>query len=116
MKCRVDVSGTKLRAAADPEPVLRSRDSGEVARDRVTGQTMYHVAITASEPGETPEVWKVKVPGEPKGVVEGVALKVTGLRLNFWEMNGNSGVSLRAESIEPLTTPPPATGNKAPAS
>ncbi|HEV2360502.1 MAG TPA: hypothetical protein VGS21_02255 [Acidimicrobiales bacterium] len=47
----------------------------------------------------------VKVPGEPKGLVEFTPVRVTGLVAITWEVGPNHGVSFRAERIETIKAP-----------
>ena len=48
------------------------------------------------------EVISVKVPGEPKGITQGTAIKVSGLVATPWTMGDRNGVAYRATQIEPL--------------
>jgi len=49
-------------------------------------------------------VFSVKVAGEPKGVSQGSALKVSGLTAQPWAMGERSGIAFRASRIEPAGT------------
>jgi hypothetical protein len=82
------------------EPVVRDRSTGEVATDRETGKTMYRVHLTVVLPGEVPpQVWSVRVIGEPKGLVAGQVVTMSGLVASEWEMEGRHGIGFRADSV-----------------
>ena len=67
------------------------------------GQALFMVQVVSlSDSGA--EVWKVKVPGKPIGLKTGIPVKITGLVASPWSMSDNrSGVSFRADRIEPIT-------------
>ena len=110
MKFLLDTTNTTLIAGGVPEPVVKNRETGELSRDRDTGQTMFvvHVIALTPIPGEKPQIWSVKVPGEPAGIEANTVLRITGLMASDWENGDRHGISLRAASITPATTPAPA--------
>ena len=101
LRLRVLTKGTDYLAAGPPEPVL-DFDSKQPRANR-DGEAMFTVSVIAMSSDGT-DVLKVKVPGEPKGIVRGASLKVTGLVGTYWELNGRSGVSFSAERVEPFST------------
>jgi hypothetical protein len=110
---KVDTNGVTFRAAGDPAPVLKNRETGEVAKDRTTGQTMYSVELLVKTPENRAEIWTVKVVGEPAGVVEGELVQVLGLAGQDWENGDRHGISWRAEAIVSASgakTPPAPAG------
>jgi hypothetical protein len=76
-------------------------DTGEVRKDRASGQTMFVIGVVAMR-GRDSSVIQVQVPGEPKGLGVGTALRLVGLEGAPWERDGRSGVSLRAVAVTPL--------------
>jgi hypothetical protein len=102
MKLPIDTNGLPLQCGTVPTPVL-DYDTREHKADE-NGEPLYGLQLVAfSEYG--PQVLKVTVPGEPKGLGMGVPVKVRGLVANYWQMGERSGVSFRAEKVEPETNP-----------
>jgi hypothetical protein len=82
------------------EPVIRDHKTGELAVDPKTGQTHYRVHVTVVLPGEVrPQVWSIRVLGEPKGLQAGQAVTMSGLIASEWEMEDRHGIGFRAESV-----------------
>ncbi|ASQ95715.1 hypothetical protein [Streptomyces sp. 11-1-2] len=96
-----------LRCAVGPEPKIADFESKEVKKDR-DGNTIYTVAVTVRQDGRRVSVIEIAVPGEPKGVVEGSEVRVTGLEAFAWAMGDRHGVSFRAAAITPVSAPAPA--------
>jgi hypothetical protein len=102
-KMPIDPNRVTFVAGGPAEPVVKNRDTGELATDRVTKQTMFQLHLTVFLAGESkPEVWTVKVAGQPPAISQGERVMVTGLMGSDWENNGRHGVSFRAESIAPV--------------
>lgn len=102
MKLRVDTSGTTFLCAGPPEPVV-DFDS-KAPRITEDGRPLFSVSLVAlSEDGA--EVFAVKVAGEPKGIVQGSGVKVSGLVASPWTMGDRSGVAFRADKVEVSTSP-----------
>ncbi|GHJ30438.1 MULTISPECIES: SCO3933 family regulatory protein [Streptomyces] len=93
-----------LRCAVGPEPKIADFESKEVKKDR-DGNTIYTVAVTVRQDGRRVSVIEIAVPGEPKGVVEGAEVRVTGLEAFAWAMGDRHGVSFRAAAITPAPAP-----------
>ena len=102
MPLRMPINSDALHAITTGfEPALKDRKTGEPKRDPDTGQPIYTVHLTVTLPGEVrPQVWAVKVIGEPKGLQPG-PVKLTGLMAIEWEMEGRKGIRFEAESIAP---------------
>lgn len=98
MKLPVDTSGMTFMCATAPEPVL----DFETKRPRAdeNGEVLYSVQVVALADGSA-EIIAVKVPGEPS-VTQGTMLQVHGLVASPWSMGDRSGVSFRANRIEPV--------------
>jgi hypothetical protein len=101
LRLHVSTEGNDHMAAGPPEPVL-DFDSKQ-PRVGGDGRPLYSVSVVALGP-EGAEVLKVKVPGEPKGIVRGTPVTLTGVVATYWELNGRSGISFSAERIDPVTT------------
>ncbi|MEV8397151.1 SCO3933 family regulatory protein [Streptomyces niveus] len=97
-----------LRCAVGPEPKIADFETKEVKRDK-EGNTIYSVAVTVRQEGRRVSVIEISVTGEPKGVVEGAEVRVTGLDAFSWAMGDRHGISFRAAAI----TPVPASGTTA---
>ncbi|MGW4077267.1 SCO3933 family regulatory protein [Streptomyces asiaticus] len=94
-----------LRCAVGPEPKIADFESKEVKKDR-EGNTVYTVAVTVRQDGRRVSVIEIAVPGEPKGVVEGSEVRVTGLEAFAWAMGDRHGISFRASAITPVPAVP----------
>ncbi|MBL1117110.1 hypothetical protein JK364_32705 [Streptomyces sp. 110] len=90
-----------LRCAVGPEPKIADFESKEVKKDR-DGNTIYTVAVTVRQDGRRVSVIEIAIPGEPKGVVEGSEVRVTGLEAFAWAMGDRHGISFRASAITPV--------------
>ncbi|MEU1804342.1 hypothetical protein [Streptomyces sp. NPDC019937] len=96
-----------LRCAVGPEPKIADFESKEVKKDR-DGNTIYTVAVTVRQERRRVSVIEIAVSGEPKGVMEGSEVRVTGLEAFAWTMGDRHGVSFRAAAITPVPAPAPA--------
>lgn len=102
----VDVSRLGvLRCAVAPEKKLSNYETQEVKKDR-DGNTVYTVAVMVRQDGRRVSVIEVAVSGEPKGVVEGAEVRLTGLEALAWSMGDRHGISFRAAAITPVPTSP----------
>jgi hypothetical protein len=97
---RMETSGALLICVVAPQVRMKNQDTGEVRTDRLTGQPLYQVGVCYAV-GRTAEVLRVSVVGEPKGLVVGQAVKVTGLRAIQWEQDNRRGTAYKADAIEP---------------
>jgi hypothetical protein len=101
MRYRVATEGDQLLAATAAEPVL-DRESGRprLGPDGKPDQVLTVVVMDAAGA----DVWRVKSTDVAKGVSQGAPVRIHGLVATTWEIAGKSGVSLRAERIEPAST------------
>jgi hypothetical protein len=83
---------------AKVEPVLDHR-TGEMSVDRESRQPFYRVHLMVISQDGKPEVWSVKLLGEPKGLSAGMPVSVVGLVAMDWEQGDRHGLAFRAESI-----------------
>jgi hypothetical protein len=99
VKLPIDTTGMTFLAAGAPEPVL-DYDS-KAAKVDENGQAIFGLQLVVLADGGA-EVISVKVSGQPKGVTQGVTVKVSGLVATPWAMSDRSGVAFRAAGIEPV--------------
>jgi hypothetical protein len=92
-----------LRCAVAPETKFSNYETKEVKKDR-DGNTVYTVAVMVRQEGRRASIIEIAVPGEPKGIVEGVEVRLTGLEAFAWSMGDRHGVSFRASAITPVPT------------
>ncbi|MFI9081154.1 hypothetical protein ACIGW8_32585 [Streptomyces sioyaensis] len=90
-----------LRCAVGPEPKIANFETKEVKKDR-DGNTVYTVGVTVRQEGRRASVIEIAVPGEPKGVVEGAEVRVTGMEAFAWAMGDRHGISFRASAVTPV--------------
>ena len=104
----VDVAAfTGFACVMLPEPKLVDIETGEVRKDRRSGQTVYVVGVCAMR-GRDSSVIQVSVVGEPAGLVLGGPVQVNELEASPWDRDGRSGVAWRASAVTPvLGTPAP---------
>src|SRR5689334_23259813 len=92
----VDVAAfTGFACVMLPEPKLVDMDTGEVRKDRRTGQTVFTVGVCAMR-GRDSSVIQVSVVGEPAGLMLGASLELAELEATPWDRDGRSGVAWRA--------------------
>jgi len=95
MQLPIDTKGMTLLAGR-VEPVIDFETKKQRADSN--GVPMYAVDVVAfGEDG--PQIWPVKIAGEPKGVQIGQEVKVAGLLAVPWSRGERSGVAFRAESV-----------------
>jgi hypothetical protein len=94
-----------------PEAKLVDLDTGEVKKDRRSGQTVWTVGVCAMR-GRDSSVIQVAVVGEPAGLGVGMPVRVVELEAAPWERDGRSGIAWRAQAILPAAAaiPSPAGG------
>ena len=100
MKLSIDTSATTFLAAGEPEP-MTEHDSDRQRVDR-DGKALFVMRLVALADGQA-EVLAVRLAGSPpKGIGQGLAVRVAGLSATPWTMGERSGITYRAERIEPL--------------
>jgi hypothetical protein len=90
-----------------PEAKLLDMDTGEVKKDRRSGQTVWTVGVCAMR-GRDSSVIQIAVVGEPGGLGVGMPVRVVDLEATPWERDGRSGIAWRAEKVLPAVAPSPA--------
>ena len=102
MKLPIETSSLDFLAVSIAEPVI----DFESKQQRVDsdGKAIFAVSVVAIG-GEGADILVVKVTGEPKGLILGAQVKVTGLVATTWQMGDRHGVSFRADKVEVLSGP-----------
>ncbi|OIK27993.1 hypothetical protein [Streptomyces malaysiense] len=103
---RVDASTATILLTEAPAPKVRDRQTGEIAKDAVSGEALMTIGVVYIEDGESSLI-KVTVP--EGGVAEGLALgspvSLPGLVARPWEsvFNGQQrhGIAYRATAVMP---------------
>ena len=102
---RVETSAATILLTEAPEPKVRDRQTGEIAKDAVSGEALMTVGVVYIEDGESSLI-QVTVP--ESGVTEGLALgapvSLPGLIARPWEtvFNGQQrhGIAFRAAAVD----------------
>lgn len=102
MKLPINSSSMSFLSVAPPQPVTDFET--RQPRTDENGAPLFSAQIVALSDGEA-EVIAIKVAGDPGRFGQGIALKVTGLIAQPWTMGERSGISYRAEKIEPQGAP-----------
>ncbi|NEW75064.1 SCO3933 family regulatory protein [Streptomyces rhizosphaericus] len=103
---RVETSGATVLLTEAPEPKVKDRQTGEIAKDAQSGEVLMRLGVVYIDGGES-SLLQVTVP--ESGVTEGLALgspvTLIGLIARPWEsvFNGQQrhGIAFRAEAIAP---------------
>lgn len=96
---------TQFIAGTAPIPKVKNPETGEVATDRDTAETLYTLTVFLMEEGRA-EQMKITVPesGLPKGLTPGTPVRVSELFATPWAriFNGqlSDGVAYRAAGLE----------------
>ncbi len=95
----IDTSAMTLMCAAPPTAVVDFESKRPKADDN--GVPLYTVQLVVLHDGGA-EIMLVRVAGSPAGsLVQGTPVRVAGLVATQWAMGDRSGVSFRADRIEP---------------
>ena len=97
MKLPIDIQNIQFIAANAPEPLM-DFDSRQQRTDS-DGKAIFVLNVIALTK-EGAEVLTVKVSDPPKGITQGLSVKITGLVATTWQMSDRHGVSFRADKIE----------------
>ena len=99
MRLPIDTEHLSFIAVGLPEAVV-DFDSKQPRSDP-DGRPIFALGVVALG-NEGADILVVKLAGQPKGIAQGAAVKVTDLVATTWQMGDRHGVSFRAETIEPL--------------
>lgn len=103
MRLPIDIQHIQFIAASTPEPLM-DFDSRQPRTD-ADGKAIFVLNVVALSK-EGAEVLTVKTSEPPKGITQGLTVKIGGLFATTWEMGDRHGVSFRADSIEAMHTSP----------
>ena len=101
---RVDTSTATVLLTVAPAPKLRDRQTGEIAKDSVTGEVLMTVGVVFIDEGESALI-QVTVPesGVAEGLALGMPVSLSGLVARPWEsvFNGQQrhGIAYRALAV-----------------
>jgi hypothetical protein len=98
MQLPIDTANLTLLAGR-VEPVIDFET--RQPRADANGEPVSEVDVVAFE-AEAPQIWPVKISGQPRGVTVGQPVKVTGLIATPRNRDGRSGIAFRAEAITPV--------------
>ena len=101
MNLPIDTEKVRFLVSRPPMPVM-DWDTGQHALSPA-GLGYFKVELVAMTDGSGAEVIKVKVAGEPRGLSQHLAVKVTGLQAHAWmnKERASSGIAYLADCIEP---------------
>ncbi|MFD6332075.1 hypothetical protein ACFWGI_21205 [Streptomyces niveus] len=107
---RVETSSATILMTEAPEPKVKDRQTGEIAKDAVTGEALMKVGVVYIDEGESSLI-AVTVP--ESGVIDGLAVgapvALPGLVARPWEsvFNGQArhGIAYRAAAVTPGAFP-----------
>ncbi|MET7764928.1 hypothetical protein ABZS86_16760 [Streptomyces sp. NPDC005355] len=103
---RVETSGATVLLTEAPEPKVKDRQTGEIAKDVQSGETLMRLGVVYIDGGES-ALLQVTVPesGVTDGLALGAPVTLIGLIARPWEsvFNGQQrhGIAFRAEAIAP---------------
>ncbi|MEV5804035.1 SCO3933 family regulatory protein [Streptomyces parvulus] len=107
---RVDASTATILLTEAPAPKVRDRQTGEIAKDALTGEALVTVGVVYIDEGES-SLFQVTVPetGVSEGLTVGAPVSLPGLVARPWEsvFNGKErhGIAYRATAIAPGAFP-----------
>jgi len=106
MRLPIDTRALSFLAGGEAEP-MTEHDSGRPRLDR-DGKPLFVLRVVALAEGEA-EILTVRFAGTPaKGIGQGVPIRCGGLSATPWSMGDRSGITYRAEHVEPASPPRPA--------
>lgn len=97
MPLPIDTSKVSFLAGNDPNPVKVHNSEEQRVRD---GKPIFDTQIVALPDEGEAEIMKVRMAGAPVGLKRHQPVKVTGLEVRTWEMEGKKGLTYWATAIE----------------
>ena len=107
---RVETSSATILLTEAPAPKVRDRQTGEIAKDAVSGKALMKLGVVYIEEGESSLI-QVTVPesGVSEGLALGAPVSLPGLVARPWEsvFNGQQrhGIAYRAAAVTPGAVP-----------
>jgi hypothetical protein len=97
MRRPIDAKLLSFIALSAPNPVVDFKT--QVQKVNAQGQPVVSVSVAASA-DDGSEIWEIRVPGQPKGIVPGAVLEVRQLTLSRWEIGDRHGETFVAGALE----------------
>ncbi|MCX4577522.1 hypothetical protein OHB41_30940 [Streptomyces sp. NBC_01571] len=103
---RIDASSATILLTEAPAPKVRDRQTGEIAKDAVSGETLMTLGVVYIDDGESALI-QVTVPesGVTDGLTVGAPVALPGLVARPWQsvFNGQQrhGIAYRATAVMP---------------
>lgn len=107
---RVETSTATILLTETPAPKVRDRQTGEIAKDAVSGEALMKISVVYIDEGESSLI-QVTVPesGVSEGLALGAPVSLPGLIARPWEsvFNGQQrhGIAYRAAAVAPGAVP-----------
>lgn len=107
---RIETSTATILLTEAPAPKVRDRQTGEIAKDTVTGEALMKVGVVYIDEGES-SIIQVTVPesGVTDDLPLGAPVSLPGLVARPWEsvFNGQQrhGIAFRAAALAPGAVP-----------
>ncbi|MFC4495810.1 hypothetical protein ACFPA8_16910 [Streptomyces ovatisporus] len=107
---RVQTENATILLTEVPEPKVRDRQTGEIAKDAVSGEALMKVGVVYIDEGESSLI-HVTVPesGVSDGLALGAPVSLPGLIARPWDsvFNGQQrhGIAYRAAAVAPGAVP-----------
>ena len=101
---RVETSSATILLTEAPETKLKDRQTGEIAKDAASGETLKTVGVVYIDEGESALI-KVTIPesGVGEGLTLGAPVSLPGLVARPWESTFNGqqrhGIAFRATAV-----------------
>ncbi|MEE4540649.1 hypothetical protein V2S66_01545 [Streptomyces sp. V4-01] len=107
---RVETSAATILLTEAPETKVKDRQTGEIATDATSGETLMTLGVVYIEDGES-ALLKVTIPksGVGEGLALGAPVALPGLVARPWESTFNGqqrhGIAFRAAAVTPAAFP-----------
>ncbi|KAB7832666.1 hypothetical protein [Streptomyces mobaraensis] len=107
---RVEASAATILLTKAPEMKVKDRQTGEIAKDALTGEALMRIGVVYIDAGESSLI-QVAVPesGVSEGLTLGAPVSLPGLVARPWEsvFNGQQrhGIAYRATAVGPGVFP-----------
>lgn len=107
---RIETSTATILLTEAPAPKVRDRQTGEIAKDTVTGEALMKVGVVYIDEGES-SIIQVTVPesGVTDDLALGAPVSLPGLVARPWDsvFNGQQrhGIAFRAAALAPGSVP-----------
>ncbi|WP_394430441.1 SCO3933 family regulatory protein [Streptomyces sp. SGAir0957] len=109
----VDTREMTVMLIQAPEPKVKNKETGEIATDRTSGQTLFNVNVAVIVDGR-PDALSIVVAqdGMQPDLVPGMPVEFVGLVARPWENDFGHGISYRAIAVTSKTLTPAGSNGK----